>query len=416
MGTTTGRRSIRRVLSCLTIAALAGSAFVVLAAPVAAVTTVSEITFTNGDAIGEYNEGSALTNQIVARFVDAGNITILRPSTKALSTCDTAAGARYSATIDWLGNGTDVTDGVVTCSSVLDQYEVHGTYTYKDSGSYSIKVTVTDNTDGKSATGTTDTADVNDLSLSSRAGASVTATEGPGKVTVSAAFWDSNPAYDAQSSVDPGLTATIDWGDGTTSPADSIEWPDSSDQNVLVTGSHVYDANTPTTAYTVKVTLHDDGPRTATRTLKATIADAALTAEAAKSFVAPGAQSSSPVVASFKDAAGSQAKAADFTATVNWGDGTSSAGAVAQTAAGAFNVSGTHTYSTAGVKALTIKVTDEEGQTLSMTATATVPALPNTGQPQTPAPSSMPLLPLMALVLGLALAGGAGLLVRRIRI
>jgi hypothetical protein len=111
------------------------------------------------------------------------------------------------------------------------------------------------------------------------------------------------------------------------------------------------------------------------------------------------------VVASFTDAAGAQAKVADFTAAINWGDGTSSAGTLTQTAAGAFDVSGTHTYTTAGTKALTIAVTDEEGQTLSLTATATVAAapivLPATGQPQ-PTQPGLPLIPAALLILGVA--------------
>jgi hypothetical protein len=165
------------------------------------------------------------------------------------------------------------------------------------------------------------------------------------------------------------------------------------------------------------VTLHDSGDIQVSSKLKANIADAALTAGAAKSFVAPAAQSASQVVASFTDAAGAQAAVADFTASINWGDNTTSAGTVTKTADGKFDVSGSHTYATAGSKSLTIKVDDEEGQTVSMTATATVPALPTTGQPQMPVQPSTPLVPLLGLVFGLAIAvGGSGLIVaRRIR-
>jgi hypothetical protein len=52
-----------------------------------------------------------------------------------------------------------------------------------------------------------------------------------------------------------------------------------------------------------------------------------------------------------------------------------------------------------------------------MTATATVPALPTTGHPRAPVQPSTPLVPLLALVFGLAIAfGGSGLIIaRRIR-
>src|SRR5262249_55319560 len=60
-----------------------------------------------------------------------------------------------------------------------------------------------------------------------------------------------------------------------------------------------------------------------------------LTASAGKTF--------SGVVATFTDA-NTQATAANFTATINWGDGTTSTGTVTPDPNGGFDVSGTHTY------------------------------------------------------------------------
>jgi len=53
-------------------------------------------------------------------------------------------------------------------------------------------------------------------------------------------------------------------------------------------------------------------------------------------------------VASFVDGTPT-ATASSFTATVYWGDGTNSAGTVTGSTGGPFNVSGTHTYSAAGI-------------------------------------------------------------------
>jgi hypothetical protein len=76
-------------------------------------------------------------------------------------------------------------------------------------------------------------------------------------------------------------------------------------------------------------------------------------------------------------------------------------------------VSGSHTYATAGTKTLTITVVDEEGATVTMSATATVPALPTTGQPQTPVQPSMPLILLALLIIGLvSLAAGGRILAK----
>jgi hypothetical protein len=357
------------------------------------------------------DEGLQTGDELVATFVDQPPIT--RPQSTP-SACETAAAAQYTTTIAW-GDGT-TSPGVVICGD--GAFGVTGSHAYKDSGTFHIDVTVKDNVDGKEATGTdTATATVTDATIGVRSDNShdepYVAVEGA-KVTVFVNYFDNNEAYPTRTvAFDPGITATIDWGDGLkqdvtpTGPTSSCEC-----SGFIVTASHVYDARS--TDYVILVTATDDGGSTGTDELSAKISDAKLTAGAAKSFVAPGAQASTPVVASFTDAAAAQAAVGDFNATITWGDGTSSAGTLTQTAAGAFDVKGTHTYATAGTKALTIKVDDDEGQTITMTATATVPALPTTGHPQTPVQPSLPMLPLVAMVLGLAIAGG-GLVFRRMR-
>jgi hypothetical protein len=412
------RRSIRASLAYLGMAAATASALVVLQNGVAfAAPDTITLMPDSGTAI-TVREGVNTGSTLVGKFTDTGN---------SLQT-DVNCNELYVATINW-GDGTSST-GTVTCERDTSEnhvptgiFDVTDSHTYADSASENITVSVVDNSESAESSGAavkTDTALVADQPLDAGSASNVTQVEG-GTTKVTATFNDRNNAYSTDEGVDPGLKATIDWGDGSTVTNDiKIAWNDSGDTNVQVTGSHVYDANTPATkAYDVKVTLKDDGVEVqATDTLTATISDAALTAGTAKSVVMTGAQASTVVVASFADAAKGQASAADFTTTVKWGDGANSAGTVAQTAAGAFNVSGTHTYATAGTKALTITVTDQEGQTLSMTATVTVPALPTTGQPTIPVtPASTPLLPLLALGLGLmAIAGGVGrVLIRRAR-
>jgi hypothetical protein len=415
------RRSIRASLAYLGMAAATASALVVLQNGVAfaadAITVIPDSGSASENAITVL-EGVNTGSKLVGKFTDTGN---------ALP--DVNCSELYVATINW-GDGTSST-GTVTCERDTSSdhvptgiFDVTDSHTYADSASESITVSVVDNSESAESSGAavkTDTALVADQPLDAGSASNVTQVEG-GTTKVTATFNDRNNAYSTDEGVDPGLKATIDWGDGSTVTNDiKIAWNDSGHTNVQVTGSHVYDANTPATkAYSVKVTLKDDGVEVqAADTLTATISDAALTAGTAKSVVMTGAQASTVVVASFADAAKGQASAADFTTTVKWGDGANSAGTVAQTAAGAFNVSGTHTYATAGTKALTITVTDQEGQkTLSMTATVTVPALPTTGQPTIPVtPASTPLLPLLALGLGLmAIAGGVGrVLIRRAR-
>jgi hypothetical protein len=418
MGIPERHRSVRNSLAFLGIAAAAASTLAALGSvSVFAETTTDAIVLTNGSP-GEGVEGNQISDHLVAKFTDTGN--------NAGANTDCSAN-RYTAVINW-GDAT-TSNGVVSCELNSDNvptgiFDVKGTQTYADSGNYNIVVSVTDNggTAPVTKSAQTDTALINDVELgrdldnANRDRSPFVRVEGA-SLMVAVAFFDRNNAFPVTEgpSFDPGITATIDWGDGSAvqsvKPTDPpTDFCDSCFGDAYVSGTHVYDATKlPITHYSITVTAKDDGGSTATDSFSVNVSDAKLTAGAAKSFVATGAQSSSPVVASFTDAAGSQAKAADYTATIKWGDGTTSAGTATQTAAGAFDVSGTHTYSTAGTKSLTITVTDEEGQTLSMSATATVPALPTTGQPKTPVAPSLPLLALIVMVFGLlAIAGGVG--------
>ena len=60
------------------------------------------------------------------------------------------------------------------------------------------------------------------------------------------------------------------------------------------------------------------------------------------------------------------------TVTIDWGDGTSTTGAVSTDPAGGFDVSGTHTYAEEGSDQITVDVVDELGAETTLQATATV--------------------------------------------
>src|SRR5262249_41354612 len=66
----------------------------------------------------------------------------------------------------------------------------------------------------------------------------------------------------------------------------------------------------------------------------------------------------------------------DFTATIDWGDGTASSGTVTATSPGHFQVSGTHTYSSAGTFPIGVTGRDNEHNAVSDTSTATVADAP----------------------------------------
>jgi hypothetical protein len=416
--------SIRFWLAITAGAAAAASGLTLVAAASASATEadgVIAVIAQSGAAITGV-EGTTTELSLVGKFTDSGNIP---PNVDCT--------VPYDAVIHWGDNTTS--DGLVVCERTTGVaniptgvFDVGGSHMYQENGTYTISLTVTDTDESESsgAAVNTDTAAISDANISATSatnlggGGEGATTEG-GTVTASAFFFDSNTSFADAGTVDSGLTATINWGDGSTSPASDISWPDCGEcGNVEVSASHVYDANIPATKpYSVTITLHDDGGKSATSEAADTpaIADGALTADANKSLTATATKAFTSVVGSFKDAAGAQAAAADFTASISWGDNTTSTGSVSKTASGAFSVSGSHTYASTGSKSITVTVMDEEGQTVTLHATATVAAapvvLPATGQPQQAASPVMPALPIALLLVGLA-AIGAGL--RRARV
>ena len=134
------------------------------------------------------------------------------------------------------------------------------------------------------------------------------------------------------------LAATITWPDGTTLPG-TISGPDASGV-FTVSGSHTFAEETSGAA--VSVAISDTGGATATAASTADIAEAPLSGTSAS--IATG-TSVSGAVASFSDADANDATG-DYAATIDWGDGQTSAGSIAAgAAAGEFNVTGNHAYS-----------------------------------------------------------------------
>ena len=99
------------------------------------------------------------------------------------------------------------------------------------------------------------------------------------------------------------------------------------------------------------------------------MADAALTPTALPISATEGAPITA-TVATFTDA-NPNAAVGDFTATINWGDGHTSTGAVTEEN-GVFSVAGTHTYAEEGNDPISVTIADVGGSTATATNTATV--------------------------------------------
>jgi hypothetical protein len=167
-------------------------------------------------------------------------------------------------------------------------------------------------------------------------------------------------------------TATVDWGDGTTTPGTITGGSGS----FTVSDSHTY-ADEGSLALAVAVTAPDPvGSVTATAGASATVSEIDnLTAGSPVTFSANQGASFSGPVASFTDSAYPTNVASDFTATIDWGDGTTTPATISA-AGSTFTVSGTHTYTGSGAYGVTVGLADSAPGTDSAVAhsTATVSA------------------------------------------
>lgn len=212
-------------------------------------------------------------------------------------------------------------------------------------------------------------------------GTSLSGTEGSALTGVVATFTDADP-----SPLLADFSATIDWGDGSPTSAGVVS---SNGSGFQVTGTHAYASSG---LFNVTVTINDAGGASAVAHSTATIADAALSASGTPVAFTPNTPFSGPV-ATFTDA-NVLATPGMFTATIAWGDGATSAGAISATGPGTFRVSGTHTYTGTGPFTITTSIHDNGGST----ATATSQAVDAVGIPFVSWPGLALLLAALALV------------------
>jgi hypothetical protein len=195
-----------------------------------------------------------------------------------------------------------------------------------------------------------------------------------------AAFTDPNSL-----AVASDFVATINWGDGTPSTIGTITLVSG---QFRVTGSHTYAEETATgVTEQATVTITDAANR---RRLNATttafaVADAPLSGATATPVTAVAGQSSGSVLLGTFVDGNPAADNGDFTASINWGDGSAASTGfvyrVGGTSAGAlFAVYGNHTYTTGSGSpfAITVSVADVGGSTLAggIVTTATVADAP----------------------------------------
>ena len=220
--------------------------------------------------------------------------------------------------------------------------------------------------------------------LTGTTGNAITGFEGSSTGTVLlGTFVDADQSATVADYTTPPGSVVVNWGDGsapqTLAAANLTSIGTPNGVVWTINAAHTY-TEEGTFAYTV--TVIDVAGASTVVAGSATIADAALTAGAA-TLLTPNTGvplPASTVVATFTDA-NTFATTADFTASIDWGDGApQSTGVVVATATpGVFEIERGHTYAKPGVFTTLATVHDQGGSQVVVTGSATVTDLAVTG-------------------------------------
>ncbi len=181
-----------------------------------------------------------------------------------------------------------------------------------------------------------------------------------------ATFSDTNTTDTASN-----FTAAIDWGDGTNEAA-TVTGQNGSFTVAAPGTNHVYIDET-TVHPVVTITRTTDNNQIALTGTVTITEDDSLTPTGTTINVTQG-QSFNGVVATFNDT-NSTSIATDFTATIDWGDGTASTGTVTG-GSGALTVSGDHIYAAPGTDTVTVALADDAPGSATATAETTADVTP----------------------------------------
>jgi cyanophycinase-like exopeptidase len=295
-----------------------------------------------GDPPLPFTEGVS-AGQVITTFTDADGNT--NPS-------------NYSANINW-GNG-QTTTGMVSYNSSSGQFQVYGTMTYAEEGSYPISVTINDS-DGNQTTATA-TAAVGDAALTSSLGYPISVTAGQAFNGSLGEFNDANTSAPASD-----FTVSVNWGDGSASSAGTVTASGGSG-GFIIGGSHTY---TTAGTYDVTATVTDVGGSQTTVSTTANVTSGLTPGSSAMvSFVEGNA--ATVQVATFTDGDGNT-NPSNYSASINWGNGQTTTGTVQyNSSSGQFQVYGTMTYADEGNYPIGVTINDSDGAGTTATASASV--------------------------------------------
>jgi FG-GAP-like repeat len=318
-------------------------------APSGTVTVFDTDNFENGSGTTIHGDPNvALTNVTLATFTDTNTQNVA---------------GDFVATVDW-GDGTTTTG---TISGSAGSFTVTGSHTYTQNGQDQIVVNVAEDSSDGQGTASIVVTSTALIGIAPTSGAAITATEGtavPANTQV-ATFSDSNLTDTAVS-----FTASIDWGDGTTTAGTVVG---AAGSFTVFGGPHTFADEGQDLIQTTLTRTSDNAQATATGTADVGEADV-LSLTANNISGSQGTPINNAQVATFTDTYTGQV-ASDFQAQIDWGDGTTTDGTVSG-ASGSFTVTGSHTYAAPGTDQVTVTVLDDDvgSATASGTGTATIAA------------------------------------------
>ena len=296
----------------------------------------------------------ALTNVTVATFTDDNTV---------------SGPGEFFATVDW-GDGT-TTSGTVSGGS--GNFTVSGSHTYTQNGQDAISVTVTEDPNNPEATAFANVGSTALIGVAPVSGASIFIAENAAIVPANtrlATFSDSNNSDTAAS-----FTASIDWGDGTTT-AGTVTGAAGS--FTVSGGAHTYtgafDEESGDIVTTTLTRTSDN--TTATETANVFISDSDnFTLTASNVSGSQGTALNNVRVATFTDTYTGHADGSDFVATIDWGDGKHPTQRTIRGTGGMISIDGSHTYTDGGSDTITVSVADPGGTAFAQgTSTATIAA------------------------------------------
>ncbi|HEY1683259.1 MAG TPA: Ig-like domain-containing protein [Tepidisphaeraceae bacterium] len=282
----------------------------------------------------------ALAGQSVTFTLGAGD----------LSSADLAAGFIYTVNF---GDGTTQT----IQRSPGDNSGQTVTHAYSSSGNYTVSVTATDKDNGVSSAATSAIA-IAGVNLSSSIASIAEGTTFSGTV----ATIDDAAAYG-----NGNFTASINWGDGTTTTGSIV-----SDGNgtFSINGAHAF-GDGPAT-FTITVTVTANGSQTTSAAGNITVKNVPPTlgiTGPVGGFI----NQSIPLTLTATDPSAADT-AAGFTYSINWGDGTTQT--ISATSNNGSGLAPTHSYSALGDYTVTVTATDKDGG-VSNAATTTLDVVQN---------------------------------------